>query len=372
MAPTYPAPRPKPRPRRVLLRELAAVRPARVDRAAGVIYGVKVLGFESQNRRRYKPAAVKAALRFYERRVVNLDHPGRPDEDRSAADRVGWLEKAGLGDDGLYADLHVLKSHPVAERLFEAAERNPALFGLSHNARGDGETDADGWFVVEAITEVRSVDLVADPATTKGLFEMKEYPEADDDVMADPAAAASEPMAAEPDMDADAAAMPDGAEDDPIWAAIKTIIGEILDGDDEDAIKIQKIRKSLKHHKDITDAPTASEKSDSDSKETGEEDMDDEKGDKEDDSDDSDDKKESLRRENQALRLCLTEGVQKPSEALLKALQRLDTDDERKALLAERRPPSAAAQPKSSGPGKATLGAGKPPTAKEYAALIRG
>jgi hypothetical protein len=50
------------------------------------------------------------------------------------------------------------------------AEHEPANVGLSHNVLA--RTIRDGAItVVEAITKVESVDLVADPATTRGLFE---------------------------------------------------------------------------------------------------------------------------------------------------------------------------------------------------------
>jgi hypothetical protein len=47
----------------------------------------------------------------------------------------------------------------------------PESYGLSHNAHGEGEENADGIFVVRKILDVRHVDLVADPATTRGLAE---------------------------------------------------------------------------------------------------------------------------------------------------------------------------------------------------------
>ena len=75
--------------------------------------------------------------------------------------------------EGLYGDLVYLKTHPMAERICEAAERMPDAFGMSHNAQGEGEENKDGVFVVSKIVEVRHVDLVADPATTKSLSEAR-------------------------------------------------------------------------------------------------------------------------------------------------------------------------------------------------------
>ena len=143
----------------------------RVDRDRGIIRGVKVLGLESQNGRRYLPAAVAKAKGLYEGRSVRIDHPRRPNDPRESGDVFGWLRDVREGQGGaLFADLHFLKAHPMAARVCEAAERNPALFGLSHNVEVYGQ-DRDGVYEISEIVEVRSVDLVADPATTKGLFE---------------------------------------------------------------------------------------------------------------------------------------------------------------------------------------------------------
>jgi hypothetical protein len=79
-----------------------------------------------------------------------------------------------LGDNGVYADLHFLKSHPLAARVCEAAERMPEVLGFSQNATTIQVPDGHGGVVHESIKRVRSVDLVADPATTQSIFESYE------------------------------------------------------------------------------------------------------------------------------------------------------------------------------------------------------
>ena len=169
----------------MLLREdfARADKPLRVDRDKGIIHGVKVVGLQSPNTHGvdgaegtvYSRKALEEAARLYEGAPVNIDHPDRskPKSDRSSNDRFGRLQGVELRPDGLYADLHYLKSHPMAERVTEAAERMPDLFALSHNAYGRGEV-REGRYVVSEIPEVRSVDLVADGGTNKSLFESKE------------------------------------------------------------------------------------------------------------------------------------------------------------------------------------------------------
>lgn len=149
-------------------------KPEAVDRAAGIIRGVKILGPSSKNGRRYTERAMTAAKGLYEGRGVNADHPLRPGDARSVNDRFGWFENVKIRPAGLFGDFHVLDPQdPLAKKLFTAAEQRPDLFGFSHNCLAEGAEDAAGIFVVESITEVRSVDLVVDPATTDGLFESK-------------------------------------------------------------------------------------------------------------------------------------------------------------------------------------------------------
>lgn len=145
----------------------------RIDPDAGVIRGVKVLGLESANGRKYLPDAIKKAVKLYEGAPVRTDHPARAGDGRKSAEVFGWLQDARVAEDGcLYADLYVLTKHERAACVFEAAAKNPKLYGLSHNiaceSKREGQID-----VISEITEVFSVDLVADPATTNGLFEGK-------------------------------------------------------------------------------------------------------------------------------------------------------------------------------------------------------
>jgi hypothetical protein len=142
----------------------------RIDREAGVIRGVKIIGPHSLNKRKYPPAVLQRARGFYEGRAVNIDHPDKPTGARSVNDRLGWLSNVRMVDSSLIGDLNLLKSDPRSARVFEAAERRPSLFGLSHNADGRVRRDGEG-VVVEEIVGVKSVDLVCDPASTQSLFE---------------------------------------------------------------------------------------------------------------------------------------------------------------------------------------------------------
>jgi hypothetical protein len=169
----------------------------RVDRKRSVICGVKVLGFTSLNGRQYLPEAVKAAAKMYEGILVNVDHPEAGAEDsRSAYDRCGKLVNVRyIEGKGLYADLQLLKGHPITERVLNAAETMPEAYGLSHNAQGEGDEDEQGVFIVRKISGVRHVDLVADPATTRGLAESKNRRVREAGHMADETSEPTNPLA---------------------------------------------------------------------------------------------------------------------------------------------------------------------------------
>lgn len=165
----------------------SAVGIERVDRAAKVIRGVRVLGLQSRNGRTYRPEAADAAIPLYEGAAVYIDHgkrtkPGEIREDRSLRDRWGVLRGVTRDDDGLVANLHYLESDPMTPKLLEMAEEHPETFGLSHDANGSAQRDATGNIDVREITKVNSVDVVADPATTVGLFESLQESLIEDDM----------------------------------------------------------------------------------------------------------------------------------------------------------------------------------------------
>jgi len=150
-------------------------KPTAIDKEAGVISGVKILGIHSRNKGgyEYSQQALQEAAECYEGIKVNTDHPDRktPNAARSVTEGIGWLKNCRVVEgEGVYGDLHVLKSHPMANLLFEAAERNPKHMGLSHNADGHA-VNRGGKRIIESVEKVRSVDLVGNPATNDTLFE---------------------------------------------------------------------------------------------------------------------------------------------------------------------------------------------------------
>jgi hypothetical protein len=152
--------------------------PLKVDRAAGIIYGVKVLGWKSRNRREYTREMAEDAVRrkLYEGVKVRINHQAEPARFLPAEPLFGTIHNARTSADGLFADLHFLKSHPMADRVCEDVERGLGLYGMSHDAEKDQWEFKNGAEVIHSISEVHFVDLVGKAATTANLWESQTVP----------------------------------------------------------------------------------------------------------------------------------------------------------------------------------------------------
>lgn len=251
---------------RVQLVEYVTSSAVKVNVEKGLIEDVKLLGKNSANGRTYSEAALQKAIKdkLYEGRPVNVNHPQRGHDSRSAYDRFGRIVSPRVESDGIYGTLEYLKAHPLAAPLAEAAQRMPSIFGMSHVATGKEEKRA-GQSIVEEIEAVSSVDVVADPATTKGLFESQGHSmkKTVKDVYLEAFKADAKKLKLVEDLPPDAAAvaMPaEGGSD--VDAAFKAMICGVFDDSKLDtAGKIAKIKEILKAHEKLTakEAP-ASEK----------------------------------------------------------------------------------------------------------------
>lgn len=145
----------------------------RIDRAKGVLHGVKFVGLTSTNGRRYTRAALERAVPLYNNIRIYDGHEGVRD---GISNVLGWSRNTFMGSDGVYGEAHLLMSHPKCSHILEIAERNPSVVGFSHEAAGKSRLDADGVEIVESITRIHGLALVCEPATTSGLFESNATP----------------------------------------------------------------------------------------------------------------------------------------------------------------------------------------------------
>ena len=358
------------------------------DRERGVIIGVRVATLKSRNGYEYTAEAVRAAVPMYEGRVVNIDHTSKPGGDRSSRDRFGRLVNAKYIDEGITADLEYLKTHPMAGMVTEAAERMPEVFGLSHEARVKWRTPAKS--VAESILNVRSVDVVANPATCSSLQEsdrrktvattVREYAKtlkAGSKVgklfglVCEMEGMGEMPMEAPA---SSAAIDPDQALKDGIVAAMRAALDMFSTGDMDSAAMVLKIKDLAKTFDKAAGAGAAA------AEEPAEEEAAAESKKKAKPSSDPlvadlQEQLKALQRKDQARQLCDAEAV-KPSAVLLKALGRCADEAEMKELIQESKAAQAStgdaprAKPKSGHQGGAvqeSKNAKAPATLDEFA-----
>lgn len=144
---------------------------AKVDRENNVIRGVKILSVGEGSSGVYENDVVRAAAPLYENAKCNVNHMKGDAPFRSFESRMGRIKNVSFVENsGLYGDLNYNPKHPLAEMLVHFAENDPGAIGLSHYAQGP-KSLKNGKSVVESIKKVHSVDLVADPGSTAGLYE---------------------------------------------------------------------------------------------------------------------------------------------------------------------------------------------------------
>jgi hypothetical protein len=143
-----------------------------VDRTANVIRGCLMTGLISSNKRRYQEAFKQSdAPSLYEAAHSNSNHV-EPGQSVDWRDRIGqWRDVRFVEGAGMVGDLHFNPHCPHTQQLLYFAEQMPGAIGNSHRVNAVGKRGKDGVFDVLKIEKVFSVDIVADPGTTKGMFE---------------------------------------------------------------------------------------------------------------------------------------------------------------------------------------------------------
>jgi len=144
-----------------------------VDRQASTVSGVKLMGTESRNRRRFTQEAMRHVYELSDGARINVNHHSKDlGAPREYADRFGSVVSRTLESSGIFGTVLINAKHPLAEQFFWDAENAPHHCGFSPvYAPGKTSKAGDGFLLVESITRVSSIDLVSDPATTRGLAE---------------------------------------------------------------------------------------------------------------------------------------------------------------------------------------------------------
>jgi hypothetical protein len=366
-----------------------------VDEAAGVIRNVRICGRYSKNCHglpgvtegtEYTDGCHRGAQELYEGREVFCDHviPGKgASPTRSVHDTFGVLknvrpvqESEGTVSRG---DLHYLPDHPVAKNVVHSVRHKLGLFGLSHHAKPASAKVVNGRYVVERLERVESVDLVNRPATSRNLMEseavsQKKLREVLEEQVPKskrvPDALAAlkallemddAPMAGAMDASVDTgdgtSSDPDQAIDDAFKQAASAQLDAYFSGDLTAAEMFSKLKALFKAHGKL-------------SGDTGD------AGDAEDSAPPPSTESQEELRSLRGKVACLEAGV-KPTDLLLKTLGLLETEADRKALLAELKPAEGTppnGKPRSGAPvpkkTPTTQEAQAPANAKEFAKLL--
>ncbi len=126
---------------------------------------VKICGLTSKNKREYPIHVLQEAMDLYEGEPVYLDHT-ESSKNRKYIERVGHINNPIMKEDGLYATLTLNPHHHLAESIWYDFSQNTKKIGISQVV--DAEMSGQK---VTKIKEVKSVDIVNNPATTYSLRE---------------------------------------------------------------------------------------------------------------------------------------------------------------------------------------------------------
>ena len=147
----------------------------RVDFAAGIVHDVVLLGKTSLNKKRYIDKAIDDAFKVVEASGSYIDHPTGENNNRSIKERFGVFKgpyKNGAGE--LCAREFVYdKKNSFAPSFEWMLKHCPKDIGFSINADAMGYQEGEE-IVVTEITKCHGFDLVDRPATTGGIFNVRE------------------------------------------------------------------------------------------------------------------------------------------------------------------------------------------------------
>ena len=170
----------------------AVLSESKVDRENKIIHNVVLLTKNSLNtagkvHRTYTDDCLDRAAVIFEGAPAFIDHPGSQaaKSGRSVREQYGFYRGVKRIGEKLVADDLVLYDVPDAALVMSIAEKNPLSAGNSIHAAGRVKMSGGIEIVEELLPRTKwgyrsSVDLVDDPATTRGIFESKQKGEVGD------------------------------------------------------------------------------------------------------------------------------------------------------------------------------------------------
>ncbi len=151
-----------------------------VEKKIFQVNNVSLLGQVSKNGYNYARTAMREAVKLYEGIQAFVNHPNREEIQlgrRDVKNLAGKFINARFDESNtrVKGDFRGLPNEN-GKLFVDIAENMPEIAGTSQNASGRFAV-VNGKKVVESITKVYSVDLVANPATNNGLFETENHKE---------------------------------------------------------------------------------------------------------------------------------------------------------------------------------------------------
>lgn len=149
------------------------------------VLNVSLLGEVSKNGYTYAINAMREAVPLYEDIQAFINHPSKVDiaqGRRDVRDLAGKFQGVRFDEANKRVKGDFIGLPNENGKLFvDIAENMPKIAGTSQNASGRFAV-VDGKKVVESITKVFSVDLVANPATNDGMFESENFDDKEHDM----------------------------------------------------------------------------------------------------------------------------------------------------------------------------------------------
>lgn len=150
---------------------------ASFDKENLIIRNTAVLGANSLNGRDYPTETQEKAVSVLEGAKAYLNHPYPEDmaKPRKVEHLIGEHRNVHVetinGVTKTYSDLHLLDKPLVRNEVIPIVESKPHLAGNSVVIRARQRKGENGRMIIEEILAARSIDLVAEPGTTKGIYE---------------------------------------------------------------------------------------------------------------------------------------------------------------------------------------------------------
>ena len=148
----------------------------RWDRERGIVFDVELMGTTSDNGFDYTAEAINSVIPYVEKVGSYIDHPKTEKNERSLTERFGQFVGPYINREGKLCarEYHYNKKNPFAESFEWMLEKCPTQIGFSINGEAKGSPGENGRVSVSRIVECHGIDLVDRPATTGGIFAIRE------------------------------------------------------------------------------------------------------------------------------------------------------------------------------------------------------